>query len=1146
MNDHTVLESIRNHLAIDCSQKSLDHFRILGLQPFRVSVEEVERAAERQLDRLSKAANSDVNYPRIVELIETARDCLVDQERKDAYVREMQKTLLMAPATRATMQEHDRKPADPAPPEFDTPLDRAPAASPEVNVEDAGEEGPVLSNLEGDLEPEDDSRPEEDTSHPNYEVLQEIGRGASSVVYEAYDRTLRRYVAIKQYERGGGAQGSESDMFWQEARFLAGLQHENIVRVHAVDQQRSWIIMELMKGDLRTRLAAGLSPELVRSVLRQALQGLCFLHQRGVLHGEVKSGNLLIDTEGLIKLSDSPGFSMDAEFRLPFGSQCHVAPELLKPGEFGPVGPGVDLYPLGFVALEMMTAGEIESAFKGISRDPQQRTMGWLRWHGSATEQVPPIQELLPDAPSDLKRVIDGLTRKRVEDRYQSAIDALEDLAPEPVLALDVAESPNRNGQPMAPLRTPFVAHRAATSETAETGNTATGAKGKKRKLIWGAAAGGLLLLLFLMFAIMSRPRTTPEPTPEAGVLRIASDPSGAKVRIDGSLVDKLTPVEVPLESRRYNLVVTAEHHAPYTSTVEVPADGIVNHFAQLAPLTPNKRTVAIYTDPSGAEISLAGKTTGLVTPAELELETGMHEIGLEADGFRPVREVVVIEESTRTLDWKLDSIQYSVQIVCTPGNARITLDGIELEETAPLSRILSPGRHVARARLDGYEPLEQEFVVSDPNEVVSLVLTPSEVDVTIKSEPSGVPIALSGRSIGKTPATLRLRLGDYDVTLGEVPGYEGLSERIRVDRQQRSFRFALAKSQQRQHRLDELLRVARQPTVFDVIGNHLNPRDKQRFVWQLNQMLTSNWGALDPQLRAQEKHLRSQTQRDPRLNYSMGLIYQKHGQVTEAIAAYDRAADIGQAAYPAPWHDGIILRLQRSRPTDTAESIARSVRLVMGSSKLAQHQQSSLNERALAVNAEFVGKVFGLLSSLNDAKLRKVSLESEEDMIHAYLTSPELKHDYWTVYTSAKSEVRGEFEGRRSEEDAEEELRKQAANAKKKKVAQAEREIRSTLGNHVPRKNSSKFFDDVDAVEEETPRIHRKRAERTKDTGSNLEMKRTYDADYRREIRRSSDVGTYFSTNLETKRLHLESTFPDRYTKAVPPTSEMVSFRAR
>ena len=96
--------------------------------------------------------------------------------------------------------------------------------------------------------------------------------------------------------------------FWDEARFLANVEHDKVVQIYGLDQERGWVIMELADGSLANSLATGpLPPDWVRSVLRQVLDGLDCLHHQGRVHGAIKPANLLLTNQGLVKLSDTSG-----------------------------------------------------------------------------------------------------------------------------------------------------------------------------------------------------------------------------------------------------------------------------------------------------------------------------------------------------------------------------------------------------------------------------------------------------------------------------------------------------------------------------------------------------------------------------------------------------------------------------------------------------------------------------------------------------------------------------------------------------------------------------------------------------------------------------------------------------------------------
>ena len=135
--------------------------------------------------------------------------------------------------------------------------------------------------------------------HPAYELFEELGRGANTVVYRSYDLSLGREVAIKELDENSRRDPRQREQFLREAQFLAQFEHDNVLRVYSVDPERGWIVMELMKGTLASIIAAGPSdPDLVRSVLKQTLDALAFLHEKNKVHGTVRPTNLLINECG--------------------------------------------------------------------------------------------------------------------------------------------------------------------------------------------------------------------------------------------------------------------------------------------------------------------------------------------------------------------------------------------------------------------------------------------------------------------------------------------------------------------------------------------------------------------------------------------------------------------------------------------------------------------------------------------------------------------------------------------------------------------------------------------------------------------------------------------------------------------------------
>lgn len=289
--------------------------------------------------------------------------------------------------------------------------------------------------------------------HPDYELFEELGRGQATTVYRGHDLTLGRDVAIKELDDETHEQNPHRKaQFLQEAQFLAQFEHENILRVYSIDKQRNWIIMELMQATLASQiLAAGLEPDLVRSVLRQSLRALDFLHRKQKVHAAVRPSNLLINEEGFVKLSDFEETDSDGELRVPVCGKKYLAPELFR-AEFGQFGPALDFYNLGFTALELLFGPRFDSLFPGTGEGAIDSDIAWMRWH-SSDEQLPAVNELDAKIPVDVASVIDRMLAKRVDQRPQTAKEVLTILEDKPLVRVEV-----KTPEQQQPARVPYVA----------------------------------------------------------------------------------------------------------------------------------------------------------------------------------------------------------------------------------------------------------------------------------------------------------------------------------------------------------------------------------------------------------------------------------------------------------------------------------------------------------------------------------------------------------------------------------------------------------------------------------------------------------------------------------------------------------------
>ncbi|WP_241682832.1 serine/threonine-protein kinase [Actinomadura sp. J1-007] len=190
-----------------------------------------------------------------------------------------------------------------------------------------------------------------------YRLVERIGRGGMGTVWTAVDETLRRDVAVKEVLLPEGLSAEErrvaGERARREARAAALIDHPGVVTVHdvVVEDGRPWIVMELIEGrslGALIRENGPSHPKWVATVGLRLLDALEAAHARGVLHRDVKPGNVLL-ADGLVYLTDFGIASIEADTSLTrtgalVGSPGYMAPERLREE---PAGPGSDLWSLG-------------------------------------------------------------------------------------------------------------------------------------------------------------------------------------------------------------------------------------------------------------------------------------------------------------------------------------------------------------------------------------------------------------------------------------------------------------------------------------------------------------------------------------------------------------------------------------------------------------------------------------------------------------------------------------------------------------------------------------------------------------------------------------------------------------------------------
>jgi len=259
-----------------------------------------------------------------------------------------------------------------------------------------------------------------------YEVIDELGKGAMGTVYRARDPMLHRTVAIKtiNMDLDRDEVADYEARFYQEARAAGGLNHPNIVTIYDIGKSGhiAYMAMEILDGkELRSIMTQGKALPVGRAIdiAAQAAEGLGYAHEHDVVHRDIKPANLMINREGLVKITDFGIARMrSAEVRtqtgVVLGSPRYMSPEQVvgKRAE-----PRSDIFSLGVILYEMVTgrapfAGEDVSAimFQILNFVP------------------PPPSSVNTDAPEMLDFIVAKALAKSPNDRYASAREMASDL----------------------------------------------------------------------------------------------------------------------------------------------------------------------------------------------------------------------------------------------------------------------------------------------------------------------------------------------------------------------------------------------------------------------------------------------------------------------------------------------------------------------------------------------------------------------------------------------------------------------------------------------------------------------------------------------------------------------------------------------
>ena len=515
-----------------------------------------------------------------------------------------------------------------------------------IATDDVAERDALLAQLRHELADE-------------YDVERQLGRGGMGVVFKAVEIELGRPVALKVLPPALG-QGAAAERFRREARLAAALDHPSIIPIYRVGKVAGtyYFAMKLVEGKALDEIieAQGALPlPVILAVLRSATSALAFAHDRGIVHRDIKGGNILVDRDGRVMISDFGIAHAAQEKSLTAAGAMMGTPYYMSPeqGWGGQVGPQSDQYALGILTFQMVT-GQVPFDADSL--------MTILQHHYFTPP--PDVRGVRDGLPSGLVAVLERALKKNAAERYPStrdmlaAVEAVPSTDAERAEAYEMLRSLARGGTvarvrtgSLPPLDTRHFANLAVTAGLAGapahlTPPPALPTPSRAPWLLRADRRPGALALAGIAALgavwLLGHPRP-----PVAQPLAVLAPPAAAAPASPpaGKPAARRTGPGHPQQPRRTQATQptrpqsTAAASAPATpAPAPAPAPAAAGPAAG-APtpqlLNPGGTgTLRVYTVPLEAQIFVDGQNVGSGLVADLAVPAGRHHLRVSAPGY--------------------------------------------------------------------------------------------------------------------------------------------------------------------------------------------------------------------------------------------------------------------------------------------------------------------------------------------------------------------------------------------------------------------------------------------------------------------------------------------------------------------------------